>query len=166
MDLYIVRHAVAAERDPLAWPDDADRPLTSDGIARFRRAARGLRRIVPEVEAVLSSPYVRAWDTAQILADEAGWPAPTRCDALAADRPPAAAVKALAQRPSLAAVALVGHEPHLGELATLLLVGGAPRPVLELKKGAVVCLQLEGKPRPGSAVLRWVLPPKVLRLLA
>ena len=58
------------------WPDDSERPLTEEGIARFRPAARGLAKIVPTVERVLASPYPRAWQTAEIVHEETGWPAP------------------------------------------------------------------------------------------
>lgn len=166
MDLFLIRHAIAAERDAAAWPDDAERPLTPEGRDRFSRAARGLSVIVPAVEVLLSSPYARAWETAKILAGEAGWPAPVRCDALAADRNPTEVVGLLAGGRAAERVALVGHEPNLSALAAFLLLGDAARPMLEMKKGGVACLRLEGKIRPAAARLRWVLPPKVLRRLA
>lgn len=166
MDLYLVRHAIAAERDPARWPNDALRSLTPQGTKRFRQAARGLARVVSEVDVVLSSPYVRAWETAKILAAEAGWPAPIRCDALAADRGHQEVMKILLRKAAGRAIALVGHEPGLGLLAAYFLLGDAARPILELKKGGVACLQIEGRPRSGSALLRWVLPPELLRLLA
>ena len=76
LDLYVVRHAVAYERDAERWPDDARRPLTPKGEQRFQEAVKGLTSVAaPEVEVVLSSPFARAWRTAEILA-EAGWAAP------------------------------------------------------------------------------------------
>lgn len=162
MDLYLIRHAIAADRDPVAWPDDARRPLTREGAKRFRQAARGLRRLVPEIDTVLSSPYVRAWETAKILASDAGWPAAIRCDALAANGPPSGVVRVVARRASATAVALVGHEPSLSKLAAYLILGEAARPILALKKGGIACLRVAGRPQPASATLRWVLPPKVL----
>src|SRR5215471_19083588 len=88
MYLYLVRHAIAFEPDPAQWPDDRDRPLTPEGEKRFRQAALGLRELVPSVDAVLSSPLVRAWQTAAILARKAGWPEPQRFDALEPGTPP------------------------------------------------------------------------------
>ena len=76
MYLYLVRHAIAHGRDPECWPDDSRRPLTPEGEEDFRGAARGLGRVVPEVDMLLSSSYERAWRTAEILAEQAGWPAP------------------------------------------------------------------------------------------
>ena len=165
MDLYVVRHAIAFERDPARWPDDSKRPLTPEGELRFRRAARGLARIAPEVDVLLSSPFARAWRTAEILEDRAGWPAARRCDALASDHPPQQAVEALTALAPVGAVGVVGHEPHLHLLISLLLAGDPERVHVELKKGAVAALRVEGDLRPGSASLRWVLPPRTLRSL-
>jgi phosphohistidine phosphatase SixA len=61
MELLIVRHAIACERHGQRWPDDADRPLSSRGVARARRAAEGLRRIAPRPLQVLASPLERSW---------------------------------------------------------------------------------------------------------
>ena len=74
MELYLVRHAVAEARDAEQWPDDGLRPLTADGEAKFRKAARGLHRLAPTVDAVVASPFTRAWRTAELLQEEAGWP--------------------------------------------------------------------------------------------
>lgn len=164
MDLYLVRHAIAEQRDFARWPDDGDRPLSPEGMERFRSAARGLRRIVPSVELVLASPYVRAWQTAEILREEAGWPAPERCDVLAS-YPPASVMAVLRDRSEHPSVALVGHEPHLSSLASVLAAGEPGALNLELKKGAVARLALDGHPAPGAALLRWSVSPKILRLL-
>jgi phosphohistidine phosphatase len=164
MDIYLVRHAIAGEADSGRWPDDALRPLTEEGIASFRSAARGLRRIVPEVEVLLSSPYTRAWETAVLLHEEAGWPAPERCEAIEAIRAPREALPVLEDLDGSSA-ALVGHEPHLSQLASLLLCGEEDGLALELKKGGVVALGLAQGTGPGKAHLRWSATPKILRAL-
>jgi phosphohistidine phosphatase len=166
VDVYLVRHAIAERRDPVRWPDDSVRPLTVDGIERFRRAARGLRRIVPAVDLVLASPYARAWHTAEILRDEAGWPTREPCSALEAVKQPAAGLESLQRYGDDSSVALVGHKPYLSSLASLLLAGDEAAVALELKKGGVARLSLDGAARPESALLRWSISPKVLRLLA
>jgi phosphohistidine phosphatase len=120
---------------------------------------------VPTVERVLSSPYVRAWQTAEILRDEAGWPAPERCDALAAARSADAALEPLQELCRAGSVALVGHEPYLSSLASLLLAGDGAAVQLELKKGGVISLVCEGDPVSGGALLRWSASPKILRAL-
>jgi len=115
MDLYLVRHGVAFDYDPAQWADDSQRPLTPDGIKRFKRSARGLKWLVPSVDLVLSSPWVRAWQTAELLRTEAGWPAPVAAEALAATgRAPAEVLQALQPYTASTAIALVGHEPSGG----------------------------------------------------
>jgi len=155
--LYVVRHAIAEDRDAERWPDDGKRPLTPDGEERFRRAAEGLRRIVPTVDVVLSSPYVRAWWTAEILHAEAGWPAPRACEALRAERPPADALAEIRKQEDGRSVAVVGHEPQLSGLVSLVLTGDADAVSLDLKKGGVV--------RIDGATLCWAATPKLLRAL-
>ena len=71
MDVYLVRHAIAHERNSTRWPDDALRPLTTAGMRKFRKAAAGLARCVPKTAAVFTSPFVRARETAAILAESA-----------------------------------------------------------------------------------------------
>jgi phosphohistidine phosphatase len=166
MDLYLVRHAIAESRDPSRWPDDAARPLTAAGEARFRDAARGLAAIAPGVEVVWSSPYARAWRTAEILHEEADWPAPEPCPQLEATREPQDALGALRQLDGHSTVALVGHEPTLSELAALLLGGAAGALRIELKKGAVMLIAFPAEPEPGQGLLRLALSPKILRALA
>ena len=164
LDLYLVRHAFAAHADPARWPDDAARPLTADGITRFRVAARGLRRLVPDVDSMLSSGYARAWQTAQLLHDIAGWPEPEECPALEAGRPASSALDVLQSRTERS-IALVGHEPSLSRLASLLCTGSADGLQLELKKGAVASLSFAGRVEPAQAFLRWTVSPKILRKL-
>ncbi len=165
MDLYLVRHAIAFDRDPVTWAVDADRPLTPGGIEKFRQAARGLRTLVPKVDVVLCSPYVRAWDTAQLLREEAGWPTPQRCDALTGGDI-SALLTAIAEHGEQRSIALVGHEPYLGAFATSLLFPLAEAAVIELKKGAVAYIESAGPAAGSTAVLRWLLPPRILRGLA
>lgn len=159
-ELYLIRHGLAEERGE-AWPDDTKRPLTDDGIARLRKEARGLARLGVGFDVVLTSPLVRARQTAEIVA---GGFAP---------RPPLVNVDSLAPGggfQSLAAdlekharktrIALVGHEPELGELAARLV--GARHPI-EFKKGAVCRIDVEDLPPRGEGALRWLLTPKILR---
>jgi phosphohistidine phosphatase len=166
VELLLVRHAIAFNRDPDRWPDDGDRPLTPEGEARFRKAARGLRTLVPSVELVLSSPYPRAWRTAELLTEEAGWPAPQPSEALEAERSRSDAMGAIRSQAGRGSLALVGHEPNLSELASFLLTGSERRLLLEMKKGGVVCLALPEGLAGGKALLRWVATPKMLRAMA
>ena len=158
LDLLVVRHATAHEQDPLRWPDDAERPLTMEGEVAFRKAARGLARLTEAPTVVLSSPFARAWRTAEILHEEASWPAPEPFKALEAGRDAQGVIDELNDIQGGPAIALVGHEPMLSELIGLL-VGGAH---VDMKKGAVARLDAHALSR-GGATLRWLLPPKVLR---
>lgn len=165
MDLYIIRHAIAEAHDPVMWPDDTQRPLTPRGRKRWARAVGGIGRVVPGVDRLLSSSYPRAWDTAQALTDGLGWPEPARCEALEAGHTPEEVVAALrafqAER-----LAVVGHEPYLHELASYLLTGDGSLLQVELRKGAVLKLQLEALGTESRAMLDWLLQPKALRKLA
>jgi phosphohistidine phosphatase len=163
-DLYLVRHAYAGHADSTRWPDDAKRPLTEDGIRKFEQAARGLGRLVDAVDLVLSSGHARAWQTAELLHEEAGWPAPEECEALEAERPASSALPVLQDHDG-SSLALVGHEPYLSGLASILCAGREDTLQLELKKGAVARLEVRHGAGPGSAYLRWAVPPKILREL-
>jgi phosphohistidine phosphatase len=161
-DLYLVRHAVAFDRDPEQWPDDRLRPLTPDGIRKFQKAARGLRRAAGSVDRVLASPLTRARQTAEILSEAGGWPAAVECPELAPGVAPASLV-ALLRKQDAGAIALVGHEPGLGILLAYL-VGGPNAPLhFEMKKGAVARLSFTGAVQPGKASLRWMLTQRMLR---
>ena len=164
MDLYLVRHAIAEPRDAARWPDDALRPLSPEGAELFRLAARGLQRTGVEVEAVLASSYARAWRTAEILAEEAGWPEPAAAPEIEPTSAPAAAFEVAASRTE-SLLALVGHEPDLSQLASLALTGDAHAVAIQFKKGGVACLRFSGAPAVGRAELRWCASPKILRQL-
>ena len=165
MDLCLVRHAIAAQRDPEQWPGDRDRPLTPKGEQRFRKAARGLKAVVPQMDLMFSSPLERAWRTAVILSEEAGWPEPVAWSQLEPDRSPQQVTLALTPHAQMTSVALVGHEPGLSELASYLLAGSGRAVDIDMKKGGGAMLTLDGAPEAGTALLRWLLTPKVLRSL-
>lgn len=164
MQLVVVRHAIAYERDALRWPDDRDRPLTPAGETKFRRAARGIGRVAGPVDTVLSSPLVRAWRTAEILAEEAGWPAPMVFESLEPERSAADVAAALMPHRMQDTVALVGHEPLLGELISFLLTGSDSGGAFPLKKGAVAAVEVDGDIPNGSS-LRYLLTPKIERAI-
>src|SRR5262245_18353242 len=135
MELYIVGHAAAEERDHSRWPDDTKRPLTEGGRKKFRRVDQRLGEVVEDKPLVLSSRWVRAWDTATILSKEAGWPAPKECPPLELEAN-ARVISALLDHVRTKAIALVGHEPQLGELISLLLTGDERGVRIDLKKSA------------------------------
>lgn len=169
MQLFVVRHAKAFERNPDRFPDDSLRPLTREGAREFRRLARRIRSCADAPQRVLSSSWTRAWDTALVLEDDSGWPAPERCEALESDAPGALAgiAREISSRAALESIALVGHEPVLSALVSWLL--GSDHPVVRMRKGAVALLEVAA-PRQlaaggvtGAARIEWLAVPAMVR---
>jgi phosphohistidine phosphatase len=163
LELYLIRHGIAAERGK-QWPDDSKRPLTAAGMARLRKEARGLAAMGVTFDQIVTSPLVRARQTADAFADVLkNKPPISTSDALAPAGTPAAVIQEIAKHVRKPRVALVGHEPNMGELAAQLV--GAKR-AIEFKKGAVCRIDFDVLPPKGLGVLRWFLTPKILRTLA
>lgn len=160
MDILLVRHAIAVERGTPGFEDDARRPLTPDGRKKFAQAAHGLAVVVTP-QAVLTSPLVRARQTADVLTEVYGLGTAVVCAGLAdGDHD---GVLAALDDSGAAICAAVGHEPWMGELLSYLLTGDplAVRPAF--KKGGAALVRYEGPPRPGQGTLEWFVPPGVLR---
>lgn len=161
MDLLIVRHAIAMERDAKRWPDDRLRPLSARGIARGNEAAAGLRRLTTRPALVLASPLLRAQQTAQILERYAHWPRAQASMALTPDAAPRELLGSLG-RSAAGCVAVVGHEPQLSALLGGCLPGDAASGFAFRKMG-VALVRFRGRLRPGRGQLVWLAPPKLLR---
>lgn len=157
MRLFIVRHAIAVDRSP-DLPDDA-RPLTAEGKKRFRQAARGLARLFPKPDLLLSSPLLRAVQTARIASKAWGLPV-TQEDALGGGTV-AELEAALKRVAGESAVVLVGHEPQVSEFLAHLLGSNQPDRFTFKKGGVAVVDRPTGAEGPGTLVA--VLPPRVLR---
>jgi phosphohistidine phosphatase len=161
--IYLVRHAIAAERGR-DWPDDSKRPLIRKGEERMREAVRGLAELGVRVDVVLTSPLVRAVQTAEILATGlTPRPSIVETPALTPDEAPTSAARALEPYRRTKAVALVGHEPGIGRLAAWLVSASEP---IEFKKGGVCCIESESLPPDGRGRLIWHATPAMLRALA
>ena len=160
LELYLIRHGIAAERGP-EYPDDEQRPLTAEGLAGIRRAGRSLNEIGVECDLVLTSPLVRTRQTAAALAEALeSRPRVITTDALAPGGTTDDVLRAVATHAGPRRIALVGHEPNIGELAAALLGMSSPVP---FKKGAICRIDISGRVAGGEGELRWFLPPKVLR---
>jgi phosphohistidine phosphatase len=160
--LYLVRHGIAAERGP-DYPDDSKRPLTSEGKAKLRDIGAGLVALGIEWDEILTSPFTRARQTAEILAE--AWsrrPPVTDLDELAVGGRNSGVLAALASATGRRQVALVGHMPGIGALAAEL-IGAAHE--LDFKKGAVACIGVERTPARGAGTLQWYAPPRMLRAI-
>ena len=162
-EIYIVRHAIAEERGD-EWPDDSKRPLTKRGTERFREVVRGLRAIGVAPEVIVTSPLVRAAQTAAILASGLdGKPPVTTLSALAPGHAPATTLAHLGKTTRAERLALVGHEPDLGLLAAYLI--GAEHPLV-FRKGGVCRIDITAPGTKTAGSLIWFMPPKILRELA
>ena len=158
--LYLVRHAVAAVRGE-KWPDDTKRPLTHKGLAKMRLAIRGLEALDVKPALVLTSPLVRAHQTAELLVDGLdSVPDLEVTDALAPGRPPSQVAEALGGYTRLREIALVGHEPGMGELAAWFI--GAREP-LTFKKGGACRIDFASVPPGRNGRLVWFATPRMLR---
>ena len=161
-ELYIVRHDLAEERGE-AWPDDAKRPLTEEGMQRMRRASRSIERTGVCIDVVFTSPLVRTRQTAEIFAAAfSPHPAVVNIDALAPDGSVSGVIAELDKHSKRKRIALVGHEPGVGELAARLL---GMRAAMTFKKGAVCRIDVDGLPPKGPGILRWFVTPRILRNL-
>lgn len=165
-NLYLVRHAIAEPRDDTNYPDDAERPLTSKGKRKMEEVSQGLVRLGVEFDWILSSPLVRARETAEVLAKESSYDGEvTLTETLAPGGSINALLQMLAKRPEARSVALVGHEPDLSHLLAEL-VAASDSAGLGFRKGGVALVAFSKNPARGQGELVWLLTPKVLRQLA
>lgn len=162
MECFLFRHGIAVDREGWKGPD-AQRPLTDEGIEKTREVVTGLLRLGVAPTHLLSSPFVRALDTAKLVRD--GFKMRTEitvCDELAPDAPPDKIFPVLAALPKEACVVCVGHEPNLGYAAATMLAG-KPVAGLSLKKAGVCCIRFGEAPKAGGGSLRWWMTPVQLR---
>ncbi len=167
MKLLVIRHAIAQDRDEFAESGgvDAQRPLTSEGIAKMERAAKGLKNTIEKIDVLATSPLTRAAETADIISREFGMGGAEVIQALQ----PGSTVEEFEQWGSSHAgrdvIAVVGHEPHLSSLVTWL-VAGRGNSAVELKKGGACLVEFDLAPRAARGILMWLLTPRQLRRLA
>jgi len=160
MLLYLVRHAWAGDRDANQWPDDAARPLTDKGRDRFASMVKKLARRGFAPQVVVTSPYVRARQTADLIA--AGVKPQPELIELAGLECGGAWGEALewcAGRDETE-IAWVGHMPDLGIVAGALL-GTGPLNV-DFAKGAIAAIEFESHPAVAAGTLRWLATAKLL----
>ena len=162
MELYILRHAIAVERGTPGYKKDSDRPLTKEGEAKMRQIAEAMLGMELKFDLILSSPFIRARQTAQIVADELGEEV-TFSESLT---PGSNAVELIREindeKPQR--LLLVGHEPDLSQLISVLISGGTEN-IIELKKGGLCKLSCEKLSFGRCATLNWLLTPRQLRSL-
>jgi phosphohistidine phosphatase len=160
LELYLIRHGIAAKRGP-DYPDDSKRPLTNKGITALRRIAKGLTELKVTFDVIVTSPLVRTKQTADTLSESLrGKPVVVQSDALAPAGTIAAVIQEIVKHAGKPRLALVGHEPNIGQLAAHLI--GARSPI-EFKKGGICRIDFEVLPPKALGQLIWFLPPRILR---
>lgn len=166
MEIYLLRHAIAEPRDPFSAKPDRQRRLTPEGAQKMRRIARGMKSLGLSVDVILSSPFRRAKETAEIVANvfqlkKALLFAP----ALAAGADLRKLIDALKRQEGGAeSVLLVGHEPDLSKLISLLVAGDSSFSIT-LKKGGLCKLTAETLSHESCATLEWLMTPSQLASL-
>lgn len=161
MRLCLVRHAKAEERGP-AWPDDRLRPLSAKGWSRMETAALGLTALV-EPALIVSSPLVRAAQTAEILQKAFHLPGVHFSDALCSGDPEAM-LQELNRQPA-SDLLVVGHEPDISELLSTLLAASPALVRSRFGTGAAALTESDGALAPGTSVLHGLFQNRVLRRL-
>ena len=166
MQLLVVRHAIAEDREVFAATgrEDALRPLTAEGTRKMKRTARGLRSIAPGIDVIVSSPFTRANETAEILRREYELDRIETARELEPSTPLDEAVRWLG-RLDKGVVAIVGHEPQLGHLVTYL-ISGYEHAGVEFKKGGACLIEFDERPEVANGRLVWAISPGILRDLA
>ena len=162
MNLYLIRHAIAVEEGTSEYKEDSQRPLTDKGRKKMRQIARGLCAMGVEFDLILSSPYIRAAETAEVLADVFK----IKKDVIFSDNlmpmgDPDLLITELSGKYGMDSVALVGHEPFLTALIGLL-VSESGQVDLTLKKGGVCRLFADDLRSTRKATMDWLLTPGVL----
>ena len=164
MEIYILRHGIAVPRGTPGYPDD-DRPLTEYGIEKMKAGAKGIARVVGGFDVIISSPLLRALDTAKITAKAAGFKDEiVVTDVLLPGTSMRSLFKFVDGYQDKEKVLLVGHEPQLGSIASKLI--GAAGSVIEFKKGGICRIDISGLTTGEKGILVWSLTPKQLRLIA
>ena len=163
MNLFILRHGIAVEPGTPGYSNDADRPLIPKGERKLAQIADALDNLQISFDLVLSSPFLRARQTAQIIAEALEI---SKKVSLTEELTPHGDPKKLVDflchiKPLPDDVLLVGHEPYLSEFISLLLVGNTSLSVI-MKKGGLCKLSTESLKAGRCASLEWLLTPKLM----
>jgi phosphohistidine phosphatase SixA len=166
VEVILVRHGPAEDRDPVRWPNDRLRPLSAKGTQQTRKVAKGLVDLLDGVAQVASGPAVRAHRTAELVASALDPPREVELwPELDLDSPAEPILSRVRRELKVHQTAvLVGHDPVLAEVIGLAITGEGT-PVARLTKGGAAALEFPASVRPGSARLLWLLTRKQLAAL-
>jgi phosphohistidine phosphatase len=164
MNLFILRHGIAVEPADENFENDADRPLTQEGRTKLKAATAAMLKLGLNFDVVLSSPYKRARQTAEIVGERLKVEITVSEFLEPNGSIPELVTEINALKPKPANILLVGHEPHLSALLSVL-VSGESRQMILLKKGALAKLEATTLKAGRCALLKWLLTPKQLQLI-
>lgn len=158
MDIYILRHGIA--EDAQAGRPDSDRALTPEGKKKLRNVLRAARNAGASVSLILTSPYRRAVQTAQVAAEALDYKGELlRTKALEPGSRPQLVWEEIRVHKNEPQILLAGHEPLFSALTAYLLA--SPNLQIDFKKGAMACVEITHFPAEPSGVLKWMLTPKL-----
>lgn len=162
MQLYIVRHGIAIDREDPKCPPDPERYLTEEGIEKTKQVAKGVAALGVSPDLMLSSPYVRAMQTAEIFAHALDYSKQKirRTDLLLPGSEPSMLFRELAKDKQSSLIFLFGHAPQLDDIVATAL--GSKHHVTSLKKAGVALIELK-RVSPPTGQMIWLAPPKLLR---
>jgi phosphohistidine phosphatase len=165
MKLYVLRHAIAVKRGTDPGLKDSDRMLTREGIRKLKLVIEAMRRLGISFDLILSSPYLRALQTAQLAAKGLGAKKKLELtDALKPESSFRELIEALQKR-NPSSVVIVGHEPHLSGFISFLL-SGKPGMSINFKKAGLCLLSIEALRYGRCATLEWLLTPRQMGRIA
>lgn len=166
MELYLLRHGIAVERGMRGFEDDFARPLTPKGRRQLRKNAAAMKKLGRDFDLILSSPLLRAKQTAEIVAAALKLKKRLRySNALAPGGVAAILLRQMGRvKPAPKKILLVGHEPDLSRLISVL-VTGSLQLKLDFKKGGLCKLEAEPLRAGPCATLVWLLTPKQMKLM-
>lgn len=166
MKIYLIRHSNAVEPGTPGYEDDSLRPLTEKGRDKMKSIASALKKLDVKPDLIVSSPYVRARQTAEILAKVLKYKQElTFSDALVPMGNADNIIGEINEKYSVDELVLVGHEPCFSTLISTLTAGN-PDLNINIKNGGVCCLSSDDLHTERKAVLEWLLTPKILTELA
>ena len=162
MQLYIVRHGIAIDREDPKCPPEAERYLTEEGDEKTKKVAKGIAALGIHADLMISSPYARAMQTAEIFAAALHYPKQKirRTDGLLPGAEPAAILRELAREKNASSVFCFGHAPHVDGL--LAAAVGAQHHITSMKKAGVALVELK-RVSPPNGRLVWLSTPKLIR---
>ena len=164
MNLYLIRHAISVSvgEGTEAYEDDTQRPLTEKGQKKMRQIAKGLAALGIDLDLIISSPYIRARETAEILANALKMKKKVVfSDNLVPLGDPDLLISEINEKYPVDNLAIVGHEPNLGTL-TGLLVSENAKIDITYKKGGVCKCSADDLRHTRTATLEWLLTPGIL----